>query len=118
MSKRHQQLFGFHDIAVPASTELRMGVSGADPVPAPAPVPSAPPVPLRFYALTVPIKGGAVKVLEYEHTPEGHHQLVNLIRGERVIRVVFGREVKVEASSVVDLELDGTVITDKLPLPE
>jgi hypothetical protein len=105
------QLFGFHG-RLAWDDDLRIGHT-------PPPAEAAPEsrevvVPAKLYATSVPLKGGPVKVLEYDHTPEGHRQLANLIRGERVVAVVLGHRVQIEATSVVDLDIGGMTVTDRL----
>ncbi len=94
---------------------LHAGTSGA-PLSVSHEGPPAPPA--KLHAFTVPIKGGVPKVFVFDESPDGLHELANLIRGERVLAVVRGHKVNVEAASTVALEVQGQRILDRIPLSE
>ncbi len=75
----------------------------------------APPV-ARLYAFAMPLKGGIAKVFGYDETEAGLRDLANLIRGERVLAVVRGHKVNVEAATTVALEFNGQTIIDRVKL--
>ena len=113
------QLFGFHEATVSATPDLLAGlvstaVNDVVPVVESHKVIEAP----KLYATTVPIKGGPVKILEYDHSPEGHRQLANLIRGERVIGVVLGHRVNIETASVIEMQIGDAEVVDRIPTQE
>lgn len=78
--------------------------------------PPAPPA--KLHAFTVPTKGGVPKVFAFDETPDGLHELANLIRGERVLAVVRGHRVAFDAEASVALELQGQIIVDRIKLQE
>ncbi len=74
--------------------------------------------PPKLFTMSVPKRGGTPRCGEYENNPAGHRELASLVRGERVLCVVLGHQVKFEHASVVELASDGVTVTEKLVLPE
>ncbi len=120
----HKRLFGFHSatLGVP---RMMVGLAPAQLVslnreldleanPPPVECVESP----KLYVVSVPKRGGTPRCGEYENTPAGHRELASLVRGERVLCVVLGHQVKFEHASVVELATDGVTVTEKLILPE
>ena len=96
---------------------LRVG-TGNVPLSISFPVAQPPAAPAKIYAFAVPLKGGIPKMFVFDDNPDGLHELANLVRGERVLGVVRGHKVTIEASNTVSLEIQGQRILDRIPLSE
>ena len=93
----------------------RPAVFGTDPRLVGRPEPGPPATSGRLYAFAV-ARGGSPQVFCYDTDDEGMAALANLIRGERVVKVVRGEAVSFKQSSVVELTLSEGSHEHRLPL--
>ncbi len=121
----HSPIFGFHGEVLGGPLIVAGMTLGPDGVPKPIEpekVGKADTVhrhgPYRYYAFAVSPKGGSPRVYEFDNSEEGLKGMADLIRTERVLRVVLGSSVQFDSSSVVDFNVDGTVLTNRLPVPD
>ncbi len=106
------RLFGYHQYPLGAP-RLVIGFPGLQPE---TPEPKKPTQ--RLYAFSQPLKGGGgPRVFIYEDTENGRKELANLIRGERVHKVVLGHEIPFESASVVELQLPDQTLVNRTVIP-
>jgi hypothetical protein len=108
-----KKLFGFHHAVVREPT-LRVGTTDEGPIE--IETPKAPEAPAMLYAVSVPRRGGLPLISQYENNEDGLHELANLVRGENVLAVFVGHRVQVEATNVVELNIKGKPVADRIVL--
>ncbi len=97
-----RKVFGYH-IATLCEGKMTVGMPIEAFAPTPEPTPAVPPA--RLYAFSITRRGGSPRVFDYDNTSEGQVALANLIRDERVLKVVLGYPVEVEQASTVEMQL-------------
>lgn len=93
------KLFGFHAPLRPIGQLVGFGVAPGDPG-----------EPEKFFAFTT--SKGVSRVYEYGTSQEDVRTLGNLVRTGEVVDLVYGRRVRFQSISSVELSVDGRTIED------
>lgn len=69
----------------------------------------------RFYALAIN-EYGKPQVFDYEESDDGREGLMNLLRADEVVTVIFGQKLDFKLASVAHITVNGQAYESVLPI--